>query len=343
MAFQNSHFSLAYDRPSITMISHPEIPFDQKSMPGHRQYFETLCRITDLALEILRGRVTSVNLHRQYHEICEYQRRTQRILDEGVPHLRVRSQCMTFAERIENAELQLHSSYVISVLCRSSLDATAWRQGDPEQWAAVQETLIESLISTIDAYVTLHSIDERCSRAWISLQRAIASAFLLVSTEWGQLHPRTWDLIGQLESVLTDHVRGSSGSFKGSKTLTTANHLTSSIHGLQKVSKASRAKAPVPAGQHQTIVVSPISEDIVSSRASTSTTRNAMPPGGLVPAVNAAPVNAQPAMLHRGSADSGTNPYSRSRSSSHSDFDMHHMLGSVSEVMLFPPVFGDKP
>jgi len=169
MAFQNSHFSLAYDRPSITMVSQPEIPFDRKSMPGHRTYFETLCRVVSLALEVLRSRMYPEAQEPRYHEIREYKQRIQRMLAEATPHLRHRDQCRSLAEHIERTELRLHSSYLLSVLCRVSLDRHAHL--DEQRRALIREDCISSLISTIDAFAELHEINtqERAELAWEDL------------------------------------------------------------------------------------------------------------------------------------------------------------------------------
>lgn len=241
MAFQNSHFSLAYDRPSITMVSQPEIPFDRKSMPGHRTYFETLCRVVSLALEVLRSRMYPEAQEPRYHEIREYKQRIQRMLAEATPHLRHRDQCRSLAEHIERTELRLHSSYLLSVLCRVSLDRHAHL--DEQRRALIREDCISSLISTIDAFAELHEINSHCSRSWISLQRSIASAFLLVANNDS---PQTWDLLDRLEKALADHVYADGDAEHNNRT-DSAKHLSSSLRALREIREAFRARKPKPA------------------------------------------------------------------------------------------------
>lgn len=241
MAFQNSHFSLAYDRPSITMVSQPEIPFDRKSMPGHRTYFETLCRVVSLALEVLRSRMYPEAQEPRYHEIREYKQRIQRMLAEATPHLRHRDQCRSLAEHIERTELRLHSSYLLSVLCRVSLDRHAHL--DEQRRALIREDCISSLISTIDAFAELHEINSHCSRSWISLQRSIASAFLLVANNDS---PQTWDLLDRLEKALADHVYADGDAEHNNRT-DSAKHLFSSLRALREIREAFRARKPKPA------------------------------------------------------------------------------------------------
>ncbi|KAJ5543569.1 hypothetical protein N7535_005993 [Penicillium sp. DV-2018c] len=228
MAFQNSHFSLAYDRPSITMVSQPQIPFDPKSMPGHRSYFETLCRIVSLALEVMRSRMYPGSSQLRVHEIREYKQQIHRILGEATPHLRFRDKCHSLAEHIERTELRLHSSYLLSVLCRVSLDPHAHL--DEQRRAMIREDCIGSLITTIGAFVELHEINSHCSRSWISLQRSIASAFLLVANDDSL---ETWQLIDRLETVLADHVADPHGNHNNRTD--SAKHLSSSLRALREI------------------------------------------------------------------------------------------------------------
>ncbi|GAB1199955.1 hypothetical protein APSETT444_009314 [Aspergillus pseudonomiae] len=230
-----SYTLLAYDRPSITMVSQPEIPYDRKSMPGHRSYFESLCRIISVVLEMLRGLMLSHHSHLRYHEIREYKQRIERILADTTPHLRYRERCVTLAEHIERTELRLHSSYYISVMCRVSLDPDA--PLDDQRRAVVREDCITNLMNTIEAFIELHSLHSHCSRSWVSLQRTIASAFLLVANNNDQIHPRTWELIEKLEAVIAEHVSGDENVTLHTRT-DSARHLASSLRALREVSAA---------------------------------------------------------------------------------------------------------
>ncbi|CAG8199780.1 unnamed protein product [Penicillium nalgiovense] len=301
MAFQNSHFSLAYDRPSITMVSQPEIPFDPKSMPGHRSYFETLCRIVSLALEVLRSRMYPGSSQSRVHEIREYKLHIQRILNEATPHLRCRDNCRSLAEHIERTELRLHSSYLLSVLCRVSLDPHAHL--DAQRRTMIREDCISSLINTIDAFVELHEINSHCSRSWISLQRTIASAFLLVANDDS---PQTWQLIDKLDMVLADHVYADDGMNQNNRT-DSAKHLSSSLHALREIRQAFSARTGSSTGQPSSTTYSPL---LLPS------------PPSLEPSPNMPPTT-----------NVGQQPME--------GLSMRNILGRVSDVMLFPSMSGD--
>lgn len=245
MAFQNIHFSLAYDRPSITMVSQPEIPSDPNSIPGHHTYFETLCRIVSLSLELLRSCVKPEKSHLRFHEIREFKQRIQRTLAEATPHLRHREHCQTLGEHIERTELRLHSSYLLSLVCRTSLDPHALL--DEQRRAIIRQECVSSLLDTVDAFVELHEVNSHCSRSWISLQCSIASAFLLVTNDESTT---TWELVGRLERVLVDHVYAN-GEVNQNNHTDSTKHLASSLCALREIRQVFRVRKSVPAAPSQ--------------------------------------------------------------------------------------------
>ncbi|KAA8650466.1 hypothetical protein EYZ11_000854 [Aspergillus tanneri] len=304
MAFQNSHFSLAYDRPSITMVSQPEIPYDPKSMPGHRSYFETLCRIISVVLEMLRELIFTHHSHLRYVQIREYKHRIECILTEAAPHLRYRERCTTLAENIERTELRLHTSYYISVMCRGALDPDSVLDG--QRRAAVRDDCLANLMKTIEAFVELHFLNPHCSRNWISLQRSIASAFLLVAHNNDKIHAQTWNLIKKLELALEDHVFAH-GEAEHNKQTDSAKHLESSLRALREVSAAFHLRRK-GASAPETTNVSPSTSPVTVMRSPTS--------------VNVRPGTESPTMSR----------YEVGPENGH----IGNILNRVSDVMLFP-------
>ncbi|KAL1987622.1 hypothetical protein VTN96DRAFT_3222 [Rasamsonia emersonii] len=202
MAWQDSHFSLSYDRPSTTAVSQPDIAYRPESKPGERDYFETMCRIISLTLEVVRGRMLSPHFQMSFKAIQAYKERIQHILADAAPHLRDRKYCLSSVDHLQRLALKVHSSYITSELCRPALKATA-DKNDPLH-SKTRQDCVASLIATVESYIELHSCSSHGSRAWITLQRAISCAFLLAVIDESKSEPQVWKLLRQLEVVIAE-------------------------------------------------------------------------------------------------------------------------------------------
>ncbi|KAF4295191.1 hypothetical protein KXW31_009379 [Aspergillus fumigatus] len=200
MAWQDSHFSLSYDRPSTTAVSQPEIAYREDSKPGELSYFETLCRIISLALEVVRSRMLGSHSQMSFKTIQTYKERIQQIMIEGKPHLRDRKYCLSSTEHLERVVLKLHSSYFSSELLRPALKSPP-DSNDPTT-LSMRADCVRNLMTTVEAYIEMHTINSHASRSWITLQRAISSMFLLAVTEESKTDPQFWNLLRQLKNII---------------------------------------------------------------------------------------------------------------------------------------------
>ncbi|KAJ9303289.1 transcriptional regulator family: Fungal Specific TF [Paecilomyces variotii] len=202
MAWQDSHFSLSYDRPSTTAVGQPDIAYRPNSKPGDRSYFETLCRIISLTLEVVKGRMLAPHFQMNFKTIRAYKERIQQILTDATPHLRDRKYCLTSKDHLECLQLKLHVSYITSELCRPAVKPTADTK-DPAT-ATMRRDCVDSLMMTVQSYIELHSVNSHAARSWISLQRAISCAFLLAVIEESKSDSHVWTLLRQLEVIIAD-------------------------------------------------------------------------------------------------------------------------------------------
>ncbi|KAL3472510.1 hypothetical protein BJX99DRAFT_249589 [Aspergillus californicus] len=202
MAWQDSHFSLSYDRPSTTAVSQPEIAYRERSNPGELSYFETLCRVISLALDVVRSRMLSPHSQMNSKTIQSYKDRITKIIREARPYLRDPNYCTTSTERLECAVLKLHSSYFSSELCRPALKSNADLH-DPAM-ARMRADCLDHLMTTVEAYVEMHAVSSHASRSWITLQRAISSIFLLAVMEESKSNPHFWSLLHKLKSIISE-------------------------------------------------------------------------------------------------------------------------------------------
>ncbi|KKZ67333.1 hypothetical protein EMCG_06982 [[Emmonsia] crescens] len=222
MAWQDSHFSLSYDRPSTMAFSQPDIPYHVNSQPGNRSYFETLTRIISLTLEILKGRMLAPHSQMGVPIIQAYRDELQRIMADVAPHLRDPQYCLSPFDHLERLALKLHSSYVTSELCRPALKNAESKE---PSWVAMRKDCVAALAGTIEAYTELYSLSPEAGRSWIGLQRAISSAFLLAVIGESKNDPYILQLLRRLESVIAERAV-SEGALNVPPTTTTTTTAT---------------------------------------------------------------------------------------------------------------------
>ncbi|KAJ6107202.1 hypothetical protein N7523_008525 [Penicillium sp. IBT 18751x] len=213
MAWQDSHFSLSYDRPSTTAVSQPDIAYREGSQPGDLSYFETLCRVISLALEVVRIRMLSPHSQISVESIQGYKDRIQQIMVEAKPYLREAQWCSNPTEHLERVVLKLHSSYFSSELCRPALKPNS--ESSDADTASMRGHCVANLMTTVEAYIEMHNISSHAARSWIALQRAISSAFLLAVIEEAKSDPNVWNLLRQLESIIAQRASNERAYYTG--------------------------------------------------------------------------------------------------------------------------------
>lgn len=231
ISWQDSHFSVSYDRPSASALCGPDIPYSPGSTPGNRSYAETMFAIIRLTQEVIRERVMKPNARMSWSQIQRCRDGVIQIVSDGAPHLRERSACGNDSQKhTERLALQLHSSYMISELCRPALKEASddntpnatpagspGAQGqrrkssrtssrspplDPELAQRLRQDCLRGLERTIAAYVELC---ERCrfaARSWVGIHRALSAAFLLGTVPEANQEPRIMALLHELESCI---------------------------------------------------------------------------------------------------------------------------------------------
>ena len=231
IAWQDSHFSVSYDRPSASALCGPDIPQSPGSSSDDRSYAETMFSVVRLTQDVIRERCLKPNLRMGWSQIQRYRDGVIQIVSDATPHLRERSSCGNETiKHIERLALKLHSSYMISELCRPALKETgddntptatpAGSPGaqsqrrktsrsssrsppvDPDLPQRLRQDCLRGLEGTIAAYVELCEHSEFAARSWIGIQRAISAAFLLGTVPEANQEPRIMTLLRDLEKCI---------------------------------------------------------------------------------------------------------------------------------------------
>lgn len=235
LAWQDSHFSVSYDRPSSSMLCTPDVPHTKHSTPGTRSYVESMSSIISLTQEILRERSMNNKSPTSWASITKYKDEVHRIWEDAQLMLRTRTKCVAMTDHLERLALQLHCSYMISEICRPALKedpnptptshsvglpgkqaslvspGASGRKssvssgspnstsGDPLLTYQLRAECIKHLEKCVDTYIELRSINKFAARSWIGIQRSISAAFLLGVLPETRQEPRIIKLLTELE------------------------------------------------------------------------------------------------------------------------------------------------
>ncbi|KAL4985991.1 hypothetical protein BDW68DRAFT_189184 [Aspergillus falconensis] len=202
MAWEDSYYSLFYDRPSTMALKQPEVPRHEGSTPGQLSYFEAICRVISLVLEVLRSRMLSPSTKLNCETIQAYDRKVQKILIDAPPYLRDSASCFSSKENLERVVLKLYSSYFLSELCRPGL---------------------EHLITAVKAFVELHTFNPHASRCRMAQQCAIISILLLAVTEDARSTSQFQSLLQNLKTIIKEHA-SAGNDFHYSTDILTLSH-----------------------------------------------------------------------------------------------------------------------
>jgi len=236
IAWQDSHFSVSYDRPSASAFCCPEIPY--RSVPGQRSYAESMFRIIKLTQEIIRERTMNPRTTMSWQTIQSYKEEVARTIADSAPHLRDRRYGKGTIQNLERCAFRLHACYITSELCRPSLKESVASSSDidsanptpaqspivaqgrrkssrsihspqsssasfdPTLKAQIRRDCITNLEGTISAYIEAHSLSPFAARSWIGIQRAVSAGFLLGTLRETNQEPHIHSLLRELEEVI---------------------------------------------------------------------------------------------------------------------------------------------
>lgn len=150
--WQDSLLSITYDRASTTALNVTTMP-----MPQHFgstcEYHQSMYRVSKVALEIVNDRTQPMSPRETINRITEHRDELAATMKDSAEYLRDSRKCNSQRETLEHWGLYLHSSYIMSELCRPAISANA----DPDL-AKFKQTCVENLINTVEAFLGLNNI-----------------------------------------------------------------------------------------------------------------------------------------------------------------------------------------
>ena len=214
--WQDSLLSITYDRATTTSLSVSTMPMPQQYGPTCA-YHQSMYRVSRVGLDIVNDRMKPMTVRETINRITQHRDALALIMTEAAEYLRDSRKCNSQRETLEHWGLYLHSSYIMSELCRPAISANA----DPEI-TKFKHTCVANLISTVEAFLGLNNIvsfnligreaelsngslqTSFARQSWAALHRALGSALLLGIMGETTRNERAKKLVSRFMNVMSD-------------------------------------------------------------------------------------------------------------------------------------------
>jgi len=153
--------------------------------------------------EILNCVTNDTTSHPDYETIMADSIRVSNICQQMCPQLRVTENCKTVQDRLQHYAIRLHTSFVVSVLCRPSLRRGEYIGMDATQKATLAEKCKQNLAETVRMYLKMHSLSVIPTRSWAFTYHGLSSAVLLGILGETKTDPEVRQLQGNLIDALS--------------------------------------------------------------------------------------------------------------------------------------------
>jgi hypothetical protein len=201
IVWQDSLLSITYDRAATTAY------IDPSSMPAPDAYTEippyhlAMYRLCRVGLEIVRDRTKTMSSRELFARITNHRNEIDDIMTGTVDYLRDSRTCKTVEESLEHWALYLHVSYIMSELCRPAISPST---ANYELSKAFKQTCIDSLVSTVEAFLGLQNITPYARQSWAAVHRSLSSALLLGIMGEHAHNERARRLLGRFVALMSD-------------------------------------------------------------------------------------------------------------------------------------------
>ncbi|KAF2631867.1 hypothetical protein BU25DRAFT_135212 [Macroventuria anomochaeta] len=168
----DSILSLCFDRPT----SLPTLPLSNlpSSTPAEvLDYSQMMWGITRLCVGNLMHLAREINLSRIHQSL----RQVDNLITQSSPHLQTRTACLSMQDRLEHYTINLHMSFLVSVICRPVFLASD--NENHQECMALNTRGRAALSNTVRHFLNLQKLTTYAIRTWTTLHEALSSALLL--------------------------------------------------------------------------------------------------------------------------------------------------------------------
>lgn len=158
-------------------------------------------RLCKVGLDIVRDRSRSMSSREHLTRISKTRDEMDTIMGESAEYLRDYRKCRSLRDSVEHWVLYLHTSYIMSELCRPAISPST---ADPELAKRFKQVCLDSLVNVVDAFLGLQNITTYARRSWASVHRALSSALLLGIVGEQNQNERCRKLLGRFVALMGD-------------------------------------------------------------------------------------------------------------------------------------------
>ncbi|KAE9367696.1 hypothetical protein N431DRAFT_348541 [Stipitochalara longipes BDJ] len=200
IVWQDSLLSLSFDRSPIAIMTRCQLPLGPTALTEGLSYTEAMYHLCRKVLEGVNNDSTS---QPDYNSIIAHSIDVEDIREQVRPELRLKDACKTVQDRLQHYAIRLHTSFVVSVLCRPALRRGACAGIDPGQKRILADKCKQNLTETVRMYLKMHSLSVIPTRSWAFTYHGLSSAVLLGILGETKTNPEVRELQGNLISALS--------------------------------------------------------------------------------------------------------------------------------------------
>jgi hypothetical protein len=177
-----------------------QLPLSETALTDSLSYTEAMYH---LCQKILQSVNNDSNSQSDFNQIMADSAEVENLRQQVYPRLRTKESCKTVQDWLQHYGIRLHTSFVVSVLCRPALRRGESIGMDLAQKALLAEKCKQNLAETVRMYLKMHSLSVIPTRSWAFTFHGLSSAVLLGILGETKTDPEVRQLQGDLISALS--------------------------------------------------------------------------------------------------------------------------------------------
>lgn len=174
------------------------IPVCSPTPGGNYSYLETMYHLMEIISRRLNPEMVASATYAQIVDNCEA---VETLRSHSSPQLQSKDSCKTALDRLQHYAIRLHTSFVISVACRSALRKDCELELDQKK--ALADRCKDNLTETVRMFLAMHQLSSIPTRSWAFTYHGLSSALLLGILCETKTDPEVRQLQGDLIAALS--------------------------------------------------------------------------------------------------------------------------------------------